>query len=115
MAHRSLRILALAYRPLPPGKATLNEDHEKELVFLGMVGIKDPVRPGVRAAIDRCRQAGIRTVMITGDFPVTARAVGEELGLLRPDGLVMTGTELDLYVSRGITAYHWSSRYLCAG
>ena len=95
MAHRSLRILALAYRPLPPGKATLNEDDEKELVFLGMVGIKDPVRPGVRAAIDRCRQAGIRTVMITGDFPVTARAVGEELGLLRPDGLVMTGTELD--------------------
>lgn len=95
MARRSLRILALAYRPLPSEKVTLTEDDEKELIFLGMVGIKDPVRPGVKAAIDRCRQAGIRTVMITGDFPATARAVGAELGLLRPDGLVLTGTELD--------------------
>ena len=95
MADRSLRILALAYRPLTSEKVTLTEEDEKELVFLGMVGIKDPVRPGVKAAIGLCWQAGIRTVMITGDFPATARAVGEELGLLRPDGLIMTGTELD--------------------
>lgn len=95
MARRSLRILALAYRPWTAEKSTLSEDDERGLVFLGMVGIKDPVRPGVKAAINLCRQAGIRTIMITGDFPVTARAVGEELGLLRRDGLVLTGTELD--------------------
>ncbi|NLM37419.1 MAG: cation-translocating P-type ATPase [Firmicutes bacterium] len=95
MAHRTLRILALAYRPVTANKVTLSEDDERELVFLGMVGIKDPVRPGVKDAINLCRQAGIRTIMITGDFPVTARAVGAELGLLRRDGLVVTGTELD--------------------
>lgn len=95
LARRSLRILALAYRPMAPDKDRLTEDDETDLVFLGMVGIKDPVRPGVKEAMNLCRQAGIRTVMITGDFPVTARSIGEELGLLRPDGLVLTGNELD--------------------
>ncbi|HEY8391907.1 MAG TPA: cation-translocating P-type ATPase [Capillibacterium sp.] len=95
MARRSLRVLALAYRPLPPTAVMLREADEEDLIFLGLVGIKDPVRPGVKEAIGRCRRAGIRTVMITGDFPVTARAIGQELGLLRRNGLVLTGKELD--------------------
>ncbi|HHT48839.1 MAG TPA: cation-translocating P-type ATPase [Firmicutes bacterium] len=95
MARRSLRVLALAYRPMTPTSRIVREEDEEDLVFLGLVGIKDPVRPGVKEAISLCRRAGIRTVMITGDFPVTARAIGEELGLLRPDGLVLTGKELD--------------------
>jgi len=95
MARRSLRVLALAYRPMTPTKSAVREEDEDNLIFLGLVGIKDPVRPGVKEAIDRCRRAGIRTVMITGDFPVTARAIGWELGLLRRDGLVLTGKELD--------------------
>lgn len=95
MARSSLRVLALAYREMTPTTSTVGEEDEKNLVFLGLVGIKDPVRPGVKEAIGRCRRAGIRTVMITGDFPVTARAIGQELGLLRRDGLVLTGRELD--------------------
>jgi Ca2+-transporting ATPase len=94
MADRALRVLALAYRPLPGGEK-VGEEAEKDLVFLGLVGMIDPPRPEVKAAIRICKQAGIRTVMITGDFPGTARAIGEELGLLRPDGLILTGAQLD--------------------
>lgn len=94
MAARALRVLALAYRPLPAMEKA-GEDDEKDLVFLGLVGMIDPPRPEVKAAIRTCKQAGIRTVMITGDFPGTARAIGEELGLLRPDGLILTGAQLD--------------------
>lgn len=94
MAARALRVLALAYRPLPDLEK-VGEDEEKDLVFLGLVGMIDPPRPEVKAAIQTCKQAGIRTVMITGDFPGTARAIGEELGLLRPDGLILTGAQLD--------------------
>ena len=79
MAARALRVLALAYRPLP-GMEKVGEDAEKDLVFLGLVGMIDPPRPEVKAAIQTCKQAGIRTVIITGDFPGTARAIGEELG-----------------------------------
>ena len=95
MARRSLRILALAYRPLAPGTDQLREEDEQGLVFLGLVGIKDPVRLGVKEAISQCHQAGIRTAMITGDFPATARAIGQELGIIRRDGMVLTGAELD--------------------
>lgn len=95
MAKDALRVLALAYRPLEKRGEPLREEDENNLVFLGLVGIIDPPRPEVKRAIAVCRRAGIRTVMITGDFPTTARAIGEELGLLRPDGLVLTGGDLD--------------------
>lgn len=94
MAARALRVLALAYRPLPD-RSPMGEEDEKNLIFLGLVGMIDPPRPEARPAIEKCRQAGIRTVMITGDHPGTARAIGEELGLLRPGGLILTGTQLD--------------------
>ncbi len=94
MANRSLRVLALAYRPLPAPRPLSDQD-ERDLIFLGLVGMTDPPRPEVKAAIASCRRAGIRTVMITGDYPGTARAIGRELGLLRPGGRLLTGAELD--------------------
>jgi Ca2+-transporting ATPase len=88
MAREALRVLAVAYKPdATPG------DCEREMVFLGLVGMIDPPRSEVRSAIRTCEQAGIKPVMITGDHPLTAEAVARELGLLK--GRVITGTELD--------------------
>jgi len=89
MASEALRVLALAYKP----KATL-EGAEREMTFLGLVGMIDPPRPEAKAAIQTCEQAGIKTVMITGDHPLTAEAVARELGLLTT-GRVITGAELE--------------------
>ncbi len=89
MARQALRVLAIGYKP----DARL-EDFERDMVFLGLVGMIDPPRSEARAAIQRCEQAGIKPVMITGDHPVTAEAVARELGLLNA-GRVMTGAELD--------------------
>ena len=96
MAQSALRILAVAYRDLDrlPDEIT-SETIEKELTFVGLVGMIDPARPQVRPAMASARQAGIRTVMVTGDYPVTARAIGEQIGLLRPEGHVITGIELN--------------------
>ncbi len=94
MANRSLRVLALAYRPVVVPKE-FTEEEENDLIFLGLVGMIDPLRPEVKVAISSCRRAGIRTIMITGDFPGTAKAIGRELGLLHADGLLLTGAELE--------------------
>jgi Ca2+-transporting ATPase len=93
MARAALRVLGVAYRPLPNLDASIHEDSEKDLIFLGLVGMMDPPRPEVKEAIQRCRQAGIRTLMITGDHPATAKAVAEEIGLTQ-NGRIITGTEL---------------------
>lgn len=87
MASHALRVLAVAYKP----NAT-PEDCEHEMVFLGLVGMIDPPRPEVQAAIRRCEQAGIKPVMITGDHPLTATAVARELDLLNT-GQVITGCQ----------------------
>lgn len=71
------------------------DESETGLSFLGVVGIVDPVRPEAKAAIGRCRSAGIRPVMITGDHPGTARAIAEELNLWQPGDGVISGSELD--------------------
>ena len=89
MAGRALRVLAIAEKQ----DATL-EDAEHEMTFLGLVGMIDPPRPEAKAGIQTCEQAGITTVMITGDHPVTAQAVARELGLLKT-GHVITGPELE--------------------
>ena len=89
MASQALRVLAVAYK----SNATF-EDCEHDMVFLGLVGMIDPPRPEARAAIQRCAEAGIKPVMITGDHPVTAEAVARELGLLNK-GRVITGSELE--------------------
>ncbi|MDX1946568.1 MAG: HAD-IC family P-type ATPase [Pirellulaceae bacterium] len=92
MAERGLRVLALADRELPPGDAGLAEER---LVLAGLVGITDPPREEVKVAIEQCRAAGIRPVMITGDHPATALAIGRELHLAEPGARALSGRELD--------------------
>jgi Ca2+-transporting ATPase len=91
MAARALRVLAVASRP-----AERLDGAGDGLTLLGLVGMMDPPRAEAKAAIETCFAAGIRPVMITGDHPLTARAVAAELGLLRDGGgIVVTGVELD--------------------
>jgi P-type Ca2+ transporter type 2C len=97
MASQALRVLGVAMKPMNelPKNITAGVV-EKDLVFIGLVGLIDPPRPEVKAAITQARQAGIKTVMITGDFQDTAVAIAREIGLLRPQGKVLTGAQLDL-------------------
>ncbi|MCU4975819.1 cation-translocating P-type ATPase [Halobacteria archaeon AArc-m2/3/4] len=90
-AEDALRVMGFAYRPDAPREAT--EALETDMVFLGLQGMLDPPRPEVPGAIDACLSAGINIVMITGDNAVTARAVGEEIGLRSTR--VVTGPELE--------------------
>lgn len=94
LAGKALRVLGIAYKPLAAGTTKLQESDEQNLIFLGMVGMMDPPRPEVKEAIRRCYRAGIRTVMITGDHPATARAVADAIGLNR-GGSILTGAELE--------------------
>jgi Ca2+-transporting ATPase len=89
MAGEALRVLAVASK-----QETKLEIAESKMTFLGLVGMIDPPRPEAKAAIQKCEQAGIKVVMITGDHPITAQAVARELGLLKT-GRVVTGTELE--------------------
>ena len=89
LASEALRVLAVARR----SRATL-ENAERELTFLGLVGMIDPPRPEAKAAVRTCEEAGIRPVMITGDHPLTAEAIAREVGLLA-DGRAVTGSELE--------------------
>ncbi|MCD6457590.1 MAG: cation-translocating P-type ATPase [Thermoproteales archaeon] len=97
LAMQGLRNLAIAYREVDPKELenTLEENFEKGFTFLGIVGMMDPPRPEVKDAIDRCKQAGIKTVMITGDHKLTAVAVAKELGMFRDEDYVLTGVDLD--------------------
>ncbi len=90
MASEALRVLVVASKR----NATL-EDAERELTFLGLVGMIDPPRPEARAAVEECFDAGIKVVMITGDHPLTARAVASELGILK-NGRLAVGAELEV-------------------
>jgi Ca2+-transporting ATPase len=93
LAGDALRVLALAERPLDT--LPRDGDAEQQLMFLGLAGMQDPPRPEAREAVARCRRAGIRTVMITGDHPDTARAVARELGILGTGDQVLAGRELE--------------------
>ena len=84
MAHEALRVLGLAYRRLPAVPDLESDAVDPELVWVGLVGMIDPPRPEARQAVDQCRQAGIRVIMVTGDHPVTALAVAREVGLIPP-------------------------------
>jgi P-type Ca2+ transporter type 2C len=96
MTNDALRVMGFAYRIEPdiPDELT-REFAEQGLIFTGLMGMIDPARPEVKPALEKARGAGIRTVMITGDYPNTGRAVAESIGLLRPGHKVMTGTQLN--------------------
>jgi Ca2+-transporting ATPase len=99
MTGSALRVLGMAYRlvrEVPAREEGLNAaELEKDLVFVGLVGMIDPARDEVKPALAKARHAGIRTVMITGDYPNTARAIAETIGLIRTGHKVRTGADLD--------------------
>lgn len=90
MASKALRVIAVAYK-----NTNMIEKTEENLVFLGLIGIIDPPREGVKEAVETCRRAGIKTVMITGDHLTTAKAIAKELGILKSNDLAITGEELE--------------------
>jgi Ca2+-transporting ATPase len=99
MTQDALRVLGVAYRIEKDvcelhGEVKIDE-LERDLVFVGLLGMIDPARTEVKLALEKAGEAGIRTVMITGDYPNTARAIAEAIGLLRPGHKVSTGAELD--------------------
>ncbi|MEN8167407.1 MAG: cation-translocating P-type ATPase [Pseudomonadota bacterium] len=94
MAGAALRVLALAYRRLAGRPPQDDDELESEMVFLGLVGMMDPPRDEAMEAVETCRRVGIRSVMITGDHQLTARAVAHELGIFREGDLVINGEQL---------------------
>lgn len=94
MAAQGLRVLGVASGRYKPGMVPDNH-HDLDLEFLGLLGLEDPVRPTVPMAVRECRTAGIRVVMITGDYPVTAQNIARQAGLDHPER-VLTGPDLDL-------------------
>ncbi len=119
MAEKALRTIAVGIRPLAKGESSDTEFLEKDLTFVGLYGMIDPPRKEVKAAIVQCRQAGIKTVMITGDHEKTARAIAAHIDLLPAGGLVLGGNELnqmsvedlravieDVYVFARVTPEH---------
>ena len=92
LASQALRVLAYAYKPYREGE----EEHaEQDMIFVGLTGMIDPARPEAAAAIAKCHQAGIRAVMITGDYKETASAIAKDLGLSHDESEVLTGQELE--------------------
>lgn len=95
MAKNALRVLGLAYRDLKPTERSEEETAvESQLVFVGLTGMIDPPRKEAREAILKCRKAGIKTVMITGDHQTTAEAIARQIGILPQDGLALNGQQL---------------------
>jgi Ca2+-transporting ATPase len=103
LADQSLRVMAFSFRPfdenLSPEQVSSGEippeKIEENMVFSGLTGMRDPPREEVRAAIKTCEDAGIKTVMITGDHRITAAAIAREIGILKEKDLTLTGSELD--------------------
>ena len=93
LAAQGLRVLAVA-RGTFEGQDWPAGEHDFDFTFVGLLGLADPVRPQVPAAIAECRAAGIRVVMITGDYPATARAIAQQAGLAGPDAQVLSGDEM---------------------
>ncbi len=106
MAERALRVLAFGWREygIHGDDAGESADQEHDLVFSGLAGMIDPPRDEAREAVARCRSAGIRPVMITGDHPATALAIARELGLADGAGRVATGTDLDALSDEDLAA-----------
>jgi len=112
-ADRALRVLAIGYKHYPEMPEDLSEEAlEKDLKFLGMVGMIDPPRPESKDAVARAKEAGIKTVMITGDHKATAVAIAKEIGIMQEGDRAITGVELsemsdvDLIAQvRGISVY----------
>ena len=96
MAENALRVIAVAYSAMPRLPTSIDsESIEQNLIFVGLIGMIDPPREGVKEAVANCKKAGIKTVMITGDHILTAKAIAKELGIMNNEDLAITGKELD--------------------
>ena len=96
MSEKALRVIAVAYKDADNLPININADAiENDLIFVGLIGMIDPPREGVKEAVRTCRKAGIKTVMITGDHLQTAKAIAKELGILRKGDLAVAGDELE--------------------
>ncbi len=95
-ARNALRVLAFAYRRLPPHCGYSEQSVERELTFLGLMAMHDPPRPEVARAIQICQKAGIRMIMVTGDYGLTAETVARRIGMLTtPNPMIVTGADLE--------------------
>lgn len=108
MANEALRVIAVGYKEIDYLKKA-SFDLEENLIFVGLIGMIDPPREGVKEAVETCRQAGIKTVMITGDHIATAKAIAKNLGILNSGEKAITGNELnkisDNELERNIASY----------
>jgi magnesium-transporting ATPase (P-type) len=105
LADLALRTLAVAYRPLPDGeRPPEDESIERELVYLGMVGIIDPPRQAAKTAIIEAAAAGVRVIMITGDHRRTAARIAGDLGIVGPNARTLTGADIDRLDADGLKA-----------
>ena len=94
MARLALRVLGVAMKPIPPQCPCSSEEDEREMVFLGLMGMMDPPRAEAIEAVKTCQRIKIRTVMITGDHETTARAVAKEVGIYKEGDIVLSGEKL---------------------
>ena len=95
MANDAMRVIGVSYLKTNSLPKTIDENIEKNLVFVGLIGMIDPPRNGVSKAVNTCRQAGIKTAMITGDHILTAKAIAKDIGILKAGDKVITGEELE--------------------
>lgn len=96
LAGDALRVLAMAYKTIEEIPASVNPDTlEKDLIFVGMTGMIDPPRPEVKDAVEKCRMAGIKPVMITGDHKITAVAIARQLGIMQENDTALTGSDVE--------------------
>ncbi len=94
-AEKALRVLALAYRELPDSKKYNIDNVEKNLIFVGLVGMIDPPREEVKQAVEQCQEAGIRVMIITGDHAITTKAIAQQIGLFKEGDVVLTGDDVE--------------------
>ncbi|RFB19119.1 calcium-translocating P-type ATPase, SERCA-type [Bacillus sp. HNG] len=95
LASNALRTIAVGFKPLRPNQQVVSErEAENDLTFIGIQGMIDPPRPEVKAAVKECKDAGIKTIMITGDHLITAKAIATQLGILPAGGKVLDGNAL---------------------
>ncbi len=94
-AEQALRVLAIAYKYVSKLKQYNIDNVEKEMVFLGLVGMMDPPREEVKEAIQKCSEAGIKVMIITGDHSITTKAIAKQIGLMKQDSIVLEGKDID--------------------
>jgi Ca2+-transporting ATPase len=106
LASDALRVLGVAYRPFSEVPASCSpEETEKDLIFVGLMGMIDPPRPEVIEAVKLAAGAGLKSIMVTGDYRDTAEAIAAEIGLRTPGGLVLTGADLDKISDEELATY----------